>query len=242
MIRYLGSPQRLAIERRPSTKRFEGRARVSFGLVFLCSLPLGGLVATGTAATRAAAANASPSVAPLRWGTCADGEGGQCATLSAPIDWTKPGGVQFDLQLVKIAATSRSKRIGSLMVNPGGPGASGRKFARQLQGGALPAILRERFDLIGWDPRGVAGTLPIKCLGPEGTEALYSADQTPDSPAELDELLAVTRQFTEACAANSAGLLEHVSTADVVKDMDAIRSALGESKISYLGFSYGTLL
>jgi pimeloyl-ACP methyl ester carboxylesterase len=179
---------------------------------------------------------------PLRWVSCADGEGGRCTTLSAPIDWAKPSGPRFDLQLVKVAATSPAKRIGSLLVNPGGPGASGRKFARQLQGGALPSIIRERFDIIGWDPRGVGSTLPIKCLGPSGMEALYAADQTPDSPAEFDELIAITRRFTEACAANSAGVLEHVSTADVVKDMDAIRIALGESKISYLGFSYGTLL
>lgn len=194
---------------------------------------------TPGASTRAQAA---PVALAQRWVSCVDGEGGQCATLRAPLDWSKPGGPSFDLQLVKIAATSPQKRIGSLLVNPGGPGASGRKFARQLQGGALPSVIRERFDIIGWDPRGVGTTLPIKCLGPAGTEALYSADQTPDSPAEFDELIAITKRFTEACAANSSGTLDHVSTADVVKDMEAIRVALGESKISYLGFSYGTLL
>jgi pimeloyl-ACP methyl ester carboxylesterase len=192
-------------------------------------------------------ASASPmKAAPVslaqRWVPCVDGEGGECATLQAPINWAKPDGATFDLQLVKIAATSPKRRIGSLLVNPGGPGASGRKFARQLQGGALPAVIRERFDIIGWDPRGVGSTLPVKCLGPSGTETLYSADQTPDSPAEFDALMAITKRFTEACAANSPGVLDHVSTAAVVKDMEAIRQALGEAKISYLGFSYGTLL
>ncbi len=187
-------------------------------------------------------ATAAPVALAQRWVSCVDGEGGQCASLPALVDWSKPAGATFDLQLVKIVATSPKKRIGSLLVNPGGPGASGRKFARQLQGGALPSAIRERFDIISWDPRGVGTTLPIKCLGPTGTEALYSADQTPDSPAEFEELLAITKRFTEACAANSPGVLDHVSTADVVKDMEAIRVALGESQISFLGFSYGTLL
>jgi pimeloyl-ACP methyl ester carboxylesterase len=187
-------------------------------------------------------ADAAPASLDQRWVSCVDGEGGQCATVIAPVDWSKPSGATFDLQLVKIAATSPGKRIGSLLVNPGGPGASGRKFARQLQGGALPSVIRERFDIIGWDPRGVGSTLPIKCLGPSGTEALYSADQTPDSPAEFDELITISKKFTEACAANSPGVLDHVATADVVKDMEAIRVALGEGKISFLGFSYGTLL
>jgi pimeloyl-ACP methyl ester carboxylesterase len=186
--------------------------------------------------------NAAPGSLAQRWVSCVDAEGGECATLKAPVDWAKPGGTTFDLQLVKIAARSPKKRIGSLLVNPGGPGASGRKFARQLQGGALPAVIRERFDIIGWDPRGVGTTLPIKCLSPSGTEALYSADQTPDSPAEFEALISITKRFTEACAANSSSVLDHVSTANVVKDMEAIRAALGEPKISYLGFSYGTLL
>ena len=200
------------------------------------------VTAARTAETLTPESSVAGSALASRWVACADGEGDQCATVRAPIDWARPNGASFDLQLVKIASTSTKKRIGSILVNPGGPGASGRKFARQLQGGALPSVIRERFDIIGWDPRGVGTTLPIKCLGPQETEELYSADQTPDSPAEFDALIAITRRFTEACALNSAGLLEHVATADVVKDMEAIRSALGEQKISFLGFSYGTLL
>jgi pimeloyl-ACP methyl ester carboxylesterase len=234
---------------RDGWSRWVGRSPVAvlFVLGSIVSFPaVGFLVPSGVSAASltpvATGAPGAPVSLSQRWVSCADGEGGQCAKLTAPLDWAKPSGATFDLQLVKIAATSPKKRIGSLLVNPGGPGASGRKFARQLQGGALPAVIRERFDIIGWDPRGVGSTLPITCLGPSGTEALYSADQTPDSPAEFDQLVAITKQFTEACAANSSRVLDHVSTADVVKDMEAIRVGLGEAKISYLGFSYGTLL
>ncbi len=231
--------------RRLGVASFAVKSSLLFVMLVVLVVLVVPVVPTARAASTALGATSTKAASVAlaqRWVACVDGEGGQCATLPAPVDWSKPDGATFDLQLVKIAATSPKRRIGSLLVNPGGPGASGRKFARQLQGGALPSVIRERFDIIGWDPRGVGSTLPIKCFGPSGTEALYSADQTPDSLAEFDELMALTKRFTEACAANSPGALDHVATADVVKDMEAIRTALGETKISYLGFSYGTLL
>jgi pimeloyl-ACP methyl ester carboxylesterase len=176
---------------------------------------------------------------PLVWQDCTDGLG-KCTDISVPLDYKQPGGRQITLQLVKIPA--KGKSIGSMMVNPGGPGASGRTFARQLINYPLPDEVFDRFDIIGFDPRGVETTIPIHCASNEEYDRFFAADPTPDDEGEVKALVDVSKKFADECLARNKDVLPFVSTADVVQDMDRIRRALREDRISYLGFSYGTYL
>ncbi len=142
-----------------------------------------------------------------------------------------------------LPARSKRRRIGVLLVNPGGPGSSGQKFVRQLRRG-LSSTLLDRFDIVGWDPRGVGGSGEIRCYSDQKSyDRYYAVDPDPDSPAEVAALVDTAREFALACGAkNSRDVLRFAGTADVIDDMDAIRAALGEDTINFFGFSYGTLL
>ncbi len=142
-----------------------------------------------------------------------------------------------------LPARSKSRRIGVLLVNPGGPGSSGQKFVRQLRRG-LNGKLLDRFDVIGWDPRGVGGSGEIRCYSDQKSyDRYYAVDPDPDSPAEVTALVDTAREFAVACGAkNARDVLRFAGTADVIDDMEAIRVALGEETINFFGFSYGTLL
>jgi pimeloyl-ACP methyl ester carboxylesterase len=209
-----------------------------------------GTAGSPAASTANAAATPSPTVPslsgarpPLKandWKSCDDGEG-MCADIQVPLDYTKPNDRKITLGLVKIVAKG-SNRIGSILVNPGGPGSSGRKFARQLSGGALPDAVRDRFDLIGFDPRGVADNIPIHCATNELYDRYLAVDPNPDNEAEFQAIVAANEEFTKGCEKENSAVLPFVSTEDVVRDMDQIRAALGEETISYMGFSYGTYL
>lgn len=136
-----------------------------------------------------------------------------------------------------------SKRIGVLLVNPGGPGGSGTKFVRQLQNGLSDALL-DRFDVVGWDPRGVGDTGQIRCLGTTAAyDRFYALDPDPDTTDEAVALVNEAKEFAAGCAArNTVDTLRFAGTANVVDDIESIRIALGEENISFFGFSYGTLL
>ena len=134
---------------------------------------------------------------------------------------------------------SRAGRIGTLLVNPGGPGASGVDAAADIRS-RLPASLRSAFDVVGWDPRGTGRSSPVRCG--RDLDYLFVPDTAPDTPAERTDLERAADRFARECARRSGALLAHVSTFDTVRDMEAIRAALGEPRISYLGYSYGTLL
>jgi pimeloyl-ACP methyl ester carboxylesterase len=139
----------------------------------------------------------------------------------------------------RLRATGR--RIGSLLVNPGGPGASGVDFlpeAVQL----MPSSLKQSFDVVGFDPPGVGRTAPIRCLGPAGLSAYFHEDPDPPSAAGLQAAIAEDRVFAEGCEARSSAELPYVSTVDAAEDMDVLRRDLGDAKLTYLGFSYGTFL
>ncbi len=140
-------------------------------------------------------------------------------------------------------ARQPKKRIGVLLVNPGGPGGSGTKFVRQLQNGFSDALL-DRFDVVGWDPRGVGDTGQIRCLATTAAyDRFYALDPDPDTQAEAAALVSAAKDFAAGCTArNTTDALRFAGTADVVNDMESIRIALGEDKISFFGFSYGTLL
>jgi pimeloyl-ACP methyl ester carboxylesterase len=161
--------------------------------------------------------------------------------LEVPIDYAKPDGGNADLLLVRIPATG--DKIGSLVVNPGGPGGSGVDFALGFVD-ALPAQIRERFDLVGFDPRGVGGSTPeIRCNSDADTDAARADPQVDYSPEGIAHIEDTVKAFVQRCVDKMGkDFLENVGTANVVKDLDALRDALGDEKLTYLGFSYGTAI
>lgn len=177
------------------------------------------------------------SASGLDWSDC--GDGFECAKLSVPLDYGKPDGEHIQIGVVRLPATG--DRIGSLVVNPGGPGASGISYARAARL-IVSKKVRERFDVVGFDPRGVGVSAPIECLSDERLDAFIALDASPDTPQEQDALDKGAREFAEGCQARSGRLLPHVGTVDAARDMDLLRQALGDDKLTYLGKSYGTFL
>ncbi len=179
---------------------------------------------------------ASPGTTALDWQDCAAGE---CAQLAVPLDPAAPDGKQIDLALARVPASKPDERIGSLLINPGGPGAPGTDFVQTVES-QLPESITDRFDIVGWDPRGTGTSSPVDCG--RKLDYLFDVDTAPDSPAELAALEAASKKFADACNARSGDLLRHISSADTVHDMDRIREAIGDDKLTYAGFSYGTYL
>lgn len=176
----------------------------------------------------------------LTWRECGV-RGFECTTMKAPLDYDKPsGGTDLKLAVARKKATGGGKRIGSLMVNPGGPGASAIDYLQQYA--PQPAAVRARYDMVAMDPRGVARSEPVTCLSDAQMDAYTQTDQTPDTAAETDKLAAAYRQFAKGCKKRSGDLLAHISTVEAARDMDVLRAVLGDKKISYFGASYGTYL
>ena len=159
----------------------------------------------------------------------------QCADVTVPLDYAAPGGATIDVAIVRQPARDPARRLGVLLVNPGGPGGSG---IEAVEGGIVPAAVADRFDVIGFDPRGVGRSEALTC--PTGPDTPYDVDPDPGDPADEAATDALVNRYVGACAAARAPLLAHVGTRDVVRDMDRIRESLGEQQISYLGLSYGT--
>ncbi|PZF79941.1 proteinase [Jiangella anatolica] len=174
----------------------------------------------------------------LEWSDC--GEGFQCSTATVPVDYADPGGDTLELALLRSPATGED-RLGSLLVNPGGPGASGVEYA-QLAGSVVTGQVRERYDIVGFDPRGVAGSTPIDCVDDAELDDYLAADPTPDDEAEIADMEESIQELAAGCAARSGELVPHVGTADVARDLDVLRAALGDEKLNYLGKSYGTFI
>ena len=164
-----------------------------------------------------------------------------CASILAPVDWAKPDGETFRLAVIRHVSTS-SQRIGSLFVNPGGPGGSGYDFVRDGLNYFTDATLRSHFDVIGWDPRGVGRTAPLKCLsGKQMDELVYGVPTEPvGSDAWLASRVAPEKAFAAACEKHSGALLGHVDAESNARDLDMMRALVGDRKLNYLGFSYGT--
>ncbi len=182
----------------------------------------------------------------LDWGTC-DNETAQaaqleCSTLAVPVDPDDPEGPTLELALARsVSSGGAGDRIGSLLMNPGGPGGSGIEALAGLAFG-LPQEITDSFDVVSWDPRGVAESSPVWCLDDDRKDAQIEGDISPDTAAEFDRAIADQEELRTACETNNADVIEHMSTADVAADIDEIRVALGEEKLSFLGFSYGTAI
>jgi pimeloyl-ACP methyl ester carboxylesterase len=189
-----------------------------------------------------ATASASPALTrfydqKLTWRSCRDGD--RCATLKVPLDYADPGARSIDLALLKVPAKSKKRRIGSLVVNPGGPGVSGVNYAAAAPFGNE---LLAAFDVVGFDPRGVGTSTPLDCEGTKELDRLIASDPDPDTPAETKYSDGLLARLGASCLAKSGDLARHMSTVEVAKDLDVLRAALGDRKLSYFGASYGTFI
>lgn len=176
-----------------------------------------------------------PGAPTIRWTDC---EGGfQCGTMRVPVDHSKPDGKTLELGLVRHPASKPDQRIGALLMNPGGPGASAIDLVRSWP---RAGEIGDRFDLVGFDPRGVGESTPLDCHS--HLQEIYDADPSIDSPQDEQVILDTSKAFVDECEQAYGDLLPFLGTTDVARDMDDVRRALGEDQISYLGFSYGTSL
>ncbi|MFE7558791.1 alpha/beta hydrolase [Kitasatospora sp. NPDC057500] len=175
----------------------------------------------------------------LRWERCAADQPAslECTTVKVPLDYADPGGRTIGIAVSRIRAGSAAKRHGVLLMNPGGPGGAGLAMPAAMEP-LLPSEVRERFDLIGFDPRGVGRSSPLEC-------GLTADEQILDHPyaaRTFGQDVARARNVADKCWAKAGDLLPHITTRNTARDMDAVRAALGERRISYLGHSYGTYL
>jgi len=217
---------------------FVALAAVGATIVASAALPAAAAPRTTTTTTAGAANSRTVAPSPLTWKRCRSGAA-QCATLTVPLDDTVVGGPTIGLALTRIPARRPDRRIGSLLVNPGGPGAPGTGFALDIAP-SLPAELQDRFDIVGFDPRGVGRSQGVDCT--ENLDPFYALDWTPDTEAGRAALEAGVRQIVDACVHADGPILPFLGTDRAARDMERIRAALGDDRLTYLGFSYGTFL
>jgi pimeloyl-ACP methyl ester carboxylesterase len=178
----------------------------------------------------------------LVWSDCGDGV--QCATAEVPLDYDHPNGRQISLALARVPATDPTNRIGSVFVNDGGPGNSVVDFVRGDARNVLPADVQARFDIVGFDPRGVGQSTPVRCFADSAEQADFF-DPLPPFPVtneEISQVAAASKELGRRCDERNGDLLDHLSTANVARDMDLLRRAVGDQQLTYAGYSYGGLL
>ncbi|MDX6329330.1 MAG: hypothetical protein QOI83_1713 [Streptomycetaceae bacterium] len=179
----------------------------------------------------------------LTWRSCLD-TGFQCATMKVPLDYAHPdSATDLKLAVARKTASGPGGRLGSLLVNPGGPGGSAIDYLRYAAtASGFPAAVRARYDMAAVDPRGVARSEPVTCLTDQQMDAYTATDVTPDDQSEINKLVAADKSFDQGCEKRSGKLLGHVSTVDSARDLDVLRALLGDNKLTYVGESYGSFL
>ncbi|MFE9661952.1 alpha/beta fold hydrolase [Streptomyces sp. NPDC005955] len=246
-----GSPPRGPSPGRPPARGRRPRGRRAAGaLLAVAALLLPGCAVSGST-TEVSLAGALPSRTPEalapyyaqepRWRECATA-GFQCATLRAPLDYGRPGSGDVKLAVARKKATGPGRRLGSLLVNPGGPGGSAIGYLQSYAGVGYPDEVRARYDLVAVDPRGVARSEAVRCLDGARMDAYTRTDVTPDEQRERQALVASFKEFGKGCASRSERVLPHVSTVEAARDMDLVRAALGDRRLTFVGASYGTFL
>lgn len=179
----------------------------------------------------------------LEWEECRSGF--ECATYEVPLDYGDPGGARLDIAAMRQPAAGEDP-VGSLIVNPGGPGGSGLDYVEYAPRGMSEEV-RERFHVVGFDPRGVGESAPVHCLDDEGLDDYLGLELDSDGPGDitpsgLEALEESNEEFIAACEERSGEMLAHIGTADVARDMDILRELAGDERLTYLGKSYGTYI
>ncbi|AZK98499.1 MULTISPECIES: alpha/beta fold hydrolase [Streptomyces] len=224
-----------------------GRRALSVLLAVAASAALAAPVATAAPAGKSAPKPPGGASTPIVWGPCKGdppmpdpGPQAECGTVQVPVDWSKPNGPRTGIAVARQKATDPAKRIGVLMVNPGGPGNSGVESAMYADNpiDGYSTRLRQRFDIVGFDPRGIGRSGSAVC----DDAAFAKIPSRPRSAAEWEKVRTLNAQAIQSCRQGTGPLAAEMDSNSVVRDMDAIRAALGERKISYLGHSYGTFL
>ena len=180
----------------------------------------------------------------LKWETCYDSA--ECTSFKVPVDYNELKNNlttthTFTLQVLRVKATDQKHRIGSLIVNPGGPGGSATEYAYNADSIVSPAIAA-RYDIVGFDPRGVGQSEPIRCLTNKEEDIATSTDGSVENDAQFNKLITDSKSFANKCAKAAGSKLGHYSTLETAKDMEILRRLLGDAKLNYLGKSYGTYL
>jgi pimeloyl-ACP methyl ester carboxylesterase len=198
---------------------------------------------SGIPATTSSTGSVTGATAPtgqIRWTNVGDNGRVQTGSLTVPLDYQDPTKGTAVLFLTRHLANPK-RRIGSLLVNKGGPGFGSSDFALEAEN-IYSSALTDRFDIVGWDPRGTGQSTPtIDCVS-DYDHFYAGTDITPDTPQERQQLVDLAKEFTEGCIAKSGGFMAYMGTNNSARDMDRIRAALGEATISYFGFSYGSEL
>jgi pimeloyl-ACP methyl ester carboxylesterase len=220
-----------------------------------CTVPT---VAPDGSGTPRGTASTAPTGGTADWRDCSDipksliGRGAsnmtyECTTVQVPSDWhDKTTGRTYGIALIRVRSKTQTNRIGSLLINPGGPGGSGIELAVYLSYGetlgGLPTAVTNQFDIVGFDPRGVGRSNPVKCISDADQDANFAAPPDPVTQAQFDSYVALNRKIVDGCGDKYGDQLVTFSTEQAARDMDAIRQTVGDDKLNYLGFSYGTLL
>jgi pimeloyl-ACP methyl ester carboxylesterase len=222
-------------------------ARALLGVTLAAVLTLAGcgLVDSGASPepipTPTATAQPNPDLSrfyeqDVRWTNCGNAD---CARIKVPVDYNDPEGPQTELAITRVPAKGES--LGALFVNPGGPGGSAFDYAKAADFIVTPQI-RENFDIVGLDPRGVGYSNPIRCLTDEEVDTIISSDDDIDTPEGRARFLELAALPGQACAENASDLYASMSTVNAARDLDIARAALGEASLNYLGKSYGSML
>ncbi|WP_346619005.1 alpha/beta hydrolase [Blastococcus montanus] len=235
-----------------------GLPAAASGLLLALPLALAGCTTSGDDAEAPAAASATPTeaeVAAVEWTDCDDqiqpliaGQPGserplsfECGRTEVPISYDDPGGDTLPLFLVRASSGAQTDPIGSLVVNPGGPGGSGADAAIGLAL-TLPEDVLDRFAVVGFDPRGVGLSTPVECIPAELKDRAVAAEPRPTTDEQLDAVFAMADDVAEGCAEEYGDALGTFNTVDTARDMEQLRQALGEERLTFLGYSYGTTL
>jgi len=216
------------------------------------TLPAGSQAATAaialTSSERVSATQAGLAAyhVPARWGPCQHGipEPFQCASEPVPLNYQDPAGQKITLAMVRLPAADPKERLGSLFINFGGPGGPGVSDLVARAYTVFSAAIRDRFDLVSWDPRGIEYSDPVNCFASDtASHAYFSSDPVFPYPQSAEPAyFALNAQLGQDCAKRSGSLLAHVSTTDTARDLNLLRQDVGDPKLTYLGFSYGTVI
>lgn len=216
---------------------------VRIPLRFMLSLAI--LLSVCLSALPAGSSQAAPPVAKINWSPCYRDFGFpfECGTVQVPLDYSNPNGATISIAVIRLPAGDPANKIGSIFFNPGGPGGSGVDFLLFAGPYVYTQEIHDRFDLVGFDPRGIARSTALRCFGnPKQWAGYFTPFSFPITPEEAEIWEAADRYLVEACEQRGSRIIDHMSTANTARDLDMLRQAVGDPMLTYAGYSYGTFL